>query len=290
MLHRTCSGRWWLAISVALFLSQLVCAPASALERAHAYAPSAVGGPPPGLPQPSPVDPTLIYNSVLSSGVITPTAQPVAGVSNDWSISPALTNLANGAALSYPNAPRPQSCLTFDDLNRWASHVYADGRIQGSTWHDHYAAWHSFAVDDGGFYVAANVATSYDPNVGNRISAKISSSQPFAAGFRSPWFEAPPAAHVTVRVRYLLEKPPDAAKSFDWAALGIKAGPAAPASYANGYVHGRWAELTHSADVQAGPFMVLLQAHNSAVVPATAYFDDVEILVDGVPMPECAYE
>jgi hypothetical protein len=278
MLHLTRTGKLWLAICVALVLSQTTCAQAHSVGNAV---------PKPGLPQPSPIDPTLLYNSILSSGQTTVTAEPVAAA--DWSISPAVTNLANGARLSYPNAPRPASCLTFDDLDYWASHVYADGRMQGSAWNDHYAGWNAFAVDDGGFYRAENATTSYDPNVGNRISAKVSSSQPFAAGFRSPWFTAQKDSTLTVRVRYLLEKPPDGAKSFDWAALGIKAGPQSPARYVNGYVHGRWAELENLIDIQAGQFMVLLQAHNPAVVASAAYFDDVEILIDGIPLLECAY-
>jgi hypothetical protein len=279
---------WWLIFCVALGFALPGFAYAAGSERSAVQAPGGTGGAPsPRIPQPLPLDPTLIYNSVLSSGLVTPTAEVSASGSEDWSISPATTNLANGARLNYPNAPLPQSCLTFDDLGQWASQ--SGGGIQNSTWNDYYGGWKSFAVDDGGFYLAANVATSLDRSIGNKVAAKVASGQPFAAGFRSPWFAVTPGGEITVRVRYLLEKAPDGRKSFDWVALGIKTGSETPASFANGYVHGRWAEVENRAKATGDRFMVLLQAHNPAVVPSAAYFDDVEVFVEGVALPACAY-
>jgi hypothetical protein len=288
MQHSHLFAKWWLILCVAVALGGHGFAHAVGPERSVAQAPGASGGEPsPRIPQPLPLDPTLIYNSVLSSGLVTPTAEVSASGSEDWSISPATTNLANGARLNYPNAALPQSCLTFDDLDQWASQ--ASGGIQNSTWNDYYGGWKSFAVDDGGFYLAANVATSLDRSVGNKVAAKVASSQPFAAGFRSPWFAVAPGDEITVRARYLLEKAPDGRKSFDWVALGIKAGVETPARFTNGYVHGRWAEVDNTVEATGDRFMVLLQAHNPAVVPSAAYFDDVEIVVGGVVLPACAY-
>jgi hypothetical protein len=236
------------------------------------------------------VDPTLLYNNLLVPKLPPQSEeasrQPVGGAA----VSPDVTNLANGGALTYANAPKPQACLTFDDLSKWASHIYADGRIQGHIWKDRYAGWSSFAVDDGGFYRASNVTLGYDQAVGNRVAAKIASTQPYAAGFASPPIPVEQEDSVRVRIRYLIVNPNPGRTAYDWVSLGIQ--PAAEkdaARYVNGYTHGKWMELENIIVAEGDHVIVRLQGHSPAPQNSAIYLDDVEIFVNEIALERCEF-
>ena len=156
---------------------------------------------------------------------------------------------------------------------------------------DWYAGWAPFAVDDGGRYHASSVVFAREHAVGpgehygryENYSAKISSMQPYAAGFGSPLISVKPGATVTVTVSYLLFNHDNGAKAYDWASLGIKPDAAGPvADYVNGYVRGQWATLSHTVKAgHSGKIMVLLQASSPVAVNSNVYFDDVKIEVNG---------
>ncbi|MFN8495797.1 MAG: hypothetical protein U0350_49855 [Caldilineaceae bacterium] len=156
---------------------------------------------------------------------------------------------------------------------------------------DWYAGWAPFAVDDGGRYHASGVAFAREHVVGpgthyghfENYSAKISSMQPYAAGFGSPLISVKPGATVTVTVNYLLFNHDNGAKAYDWASLGIKPDAAGPvAEYVNGYVRGEWATLSHTLKAgHSGKIMVLLQASSPVAVNSNVYFDDIKIEVNG---------
>ncbi|MBV7330341.1 hypothetical protein KFU94_19235 [Chloroflexi bacterium TSY] len=205
-------------------------------------------------------------------------------------VSSGVTNLANGGALTYPNVSKPQACVTFDDLDKWASNVYADGRIQGSVWKDRYAGWSSFAVDDGGFYRASNVTIGYDKTVGNSVSAKIASTQPYAAGFASPPIPTKRGDRIRVRARYLIVNPNPGRSAYDWASLGIKPAIEKDTSrYVNGYTHGKWAELENTVIAEGNQIMIRLQGHSPAPQNSAIYFDDVEIFINEIALKTCEF-
>jgi hypothetical protein len=246
--------------------------------------------PHPGVPQSAPIDPTLIYNNLLVPNLPPQSIEASRHSVGGPPISPEVTNLANGSALTYSNGPKPQACVTFDDLNKWASHVYADGRIQGNVWKDQYAGWNSFAIDDGGFYLANNVTLGYDQAVGNRVSAKIASTQPYAAGFVSPPIPTKQGDTIRVRIRYLIVNPNIGRAAYDWASLGIK--PAIEKDtvrYVNGYTHGKWAELENTVVAEGNQVVVRSQGHSPAPQNSAIYFDDIEIFVNGIALERCEF-
>ena len=143
---------------------------------------------------PGVLDPTDIYNNPLI---------PEQDVT--WTgtfVTPKVTNLADGEALSYPNAPEPSSCVDFNDKNKWASQIVVNGVRQGTTWNDHYAGWGTFAVNDGGHYRSQHVAFSFKEVFGfeggttSNISAKITGNQPYAGGFESPLIPVMPGDEI----------------------------------------------------------------------------------------------
>lgn len=244
----------------------------------------------PGVPQSVPIDPTLIYNDLLvpdlPSQAIEANRHSVGGTA----VSPAVTNLANGGELTYPNVSKPQACVTFDDLDKWASHIYADGRIQGNVWKDRYAGWTSFAIDDGGFYRANNVTLGYDQTVGNRVAAKIASTQPYAAGFVSPPIPSKQGDTIRVRIRYLIVNPNIGRAAYDWVSLGVKPTlDKETARYVNGYTHGKWAELENIVVAEGNQVVVRLQGHSPAPQNSGIYFDDVEIFVNEIALEKCEF-
>ncbi len=248
--------------------------------------------------EPGVLDPMAIYNNLLIPDKLAPSAreagngiQPPTGAA----VSPGVTNIAIGSRLSYPNAPQPIACLDFNREDEWASHVVLNGVPQGSTWNDHYAGWGASTEDDGGYYRAQPVTFSMDKSVGNVISAKVASNQPYAARIASPLIPLGKGHEVRVVVRYLLSNLSNAlakTPAGDWVSLGIKLDAAADDNvvYANGYTRGQWAELSETVTATGDRVMVLLQAQSPAALNSNVYFDDVEIFIDGKPLSDCRYE
>lgn len=198
------------------------------------------------------------------------------------------------------------ACVDFNDKQKWASQIVVNGVRQGTSWKDHYAGWGFFAVDNPRYYRAQPVAFSFDANVNNfrnnnednGISAKITSNQPYAAGFGSPLIPVRPGDEIRVIARYLMSnQPPEHA--YDWVSLGIKPddNPIDPnaipektnAVYANGFVRGRWAALEQTTIAQGNHVMVMLQGQSPAAINSNIWFDDVEIFVNGNPLPDCEF-
>jgi hypothetical protein len=186
-------------------------------------------------------------------------------------------------------------CNDLNSAQQWASH----GAQGTDVWSDYYSGWGPFAADDGGFYRADNVVFALEQVVGpgnkhgsDQFSAKLASSQPYAAGLGSPRIAVPPGAAVDVRVKYMIFDHDTAGQDFDWASLGVKPDADSPgADYVNGYTRGEWAELHKT--ITAGPsgeIMVLLQAQSPAAINSNVYFDDVMIRVDGTYLADCTRE
>ncbi len=249
---------------------------------------------PPRDPLPIPnsgvLSPTSIYNDLIVPAL--PASSMEADkfeLSGQPGILKKVTNLANGTTLNYMNAPRPQACVDFNMGSRW----------EGDLFTNYYMGWGPFAVDDGGFYRARNVVFSRESvvgpgrNYGSGYSLKISSTQPYAAGYGSPVISVKPGAQVMVKVRYLIYNHGNIAANnqwaYDWASLGVKPDAYGDvAIYVNGYVRGEWAEMVNTVTAgSSGKIMVLLQAHSPAALNSNIYFDDVEIWVDGEPLDRC---
>jgi hypothetical protein len=204
-----------------------------------------------------------------------------------------LTGLGAGLTL-YDT---PNVCNNFNADIGWSA---SDGNPD--LWTDWYSGWAPFALNEGE-YRAEAVAFTRERSVGpgnryndleskgdgEQYSVKIASHQPFAAGFGSPRIPVPAGfegGSVLVSVKYLIWDHDQAAKvdfldgiDYDWASLGIKPGADGhEAFYANGYVRGEWAELTHSAALgEAKDIMVLLNAQSPAFLNTNIYFDDIKI-------------
>lgn len=201
------------------------------------------------------------------------------------------TSLGQGATL-YRGS---NVCNDFNDLNLWASH----GDQPTDIWSDHYAGWGAFALNDEDFYRSANVVFSIEQSIGpgnkagvGQYSAKISSFQPYAAGFASPSFAASPGSEVVVTAKYLIFDHDTSGQDFDWVSLGLKADAEGPdAKYVNGYTRGRWAQLTNRVTAgSSGKVMALIQAQSPAALNSNIYFDDIAITIDGRYLDLCIFE
>jgi len=116
-------------------------------------------------------------------------------------------------------------------------------------------------------------------------SMKIAGSVPFEAGI-SREIMVEPGAEVTVRVMYALYdhggEHAGNVFTYDWAALGVKCDDM-DAEWVNGPWHGEWLPLEHT--VTAGPegrIMIFLQVISPLAENTNAYFDNVEVWVNGV--------
>ncbi|MEM7126526.1 MAG: hypothetical protein AAF702_09385 [Chloroflexota bacterium] len=187
------------------------------------------------------------------------------------------------------------ACLTFDEHLHWASHSASPSNI----WQDSYAGWGAFAVNDGGFYKSDNVVFAIEQVIGpgkksgsGEYSVKISSNQPYAAGYGSPMLSIPPGSEVIVSVKYMIYDHDVQGQDYDWVSLGLKSDATGEvAEYVNGYIRGQWAELSHTITAgETGQIMVLIQAHAPVALNSNVYFDDISIVVDGVPREECIFE
>ena len=184
-------------------------------------------------------------------------------------------------------------CNDFNQASLWASNAKG-----ANIWRDSYAGWGAFAADDGNFRHAQNVLVAMERTIGpgsksgsGQYAAKISSNQPYAAGFGSPLIAAPPGAEVTVSIKYLIFDHDTHGDDFDWVSLGLKSDATLPpASYKNGYARGAWQTLTHTIIAGAtGQVMVLIQAASPAALNSNIYLDDVQIAINGVYMTDCLY-
>jgi hypothetical protein len=117
-------------------------------------------------------------------------------------------------------------------------------------------------------------------------SMKIAGSVPFEAGI-SREIKVTPGAEVKVRVMYALYdhggEHGGNVWSYDWAALGVKADDM-DAQWVNGPWHGVWLplELTVTAGPQ-GRIMIFLQVISPMPENTNAYFDNVQVWVNGEP-------
>lgn len=259
------------------------------------------------IPHTSVLKPSQIWNLVVS-GNLPPQSSMAASVAKADGLSnghPGIlkktTDIASGTTLSYHNAAKPSACLDFNAGGSWASRALE--KKDRDVFTDWFGGWGAFAVDDG-YRQAKNVVFSKENVVGpgenyNDSSAhavKISSTQPYAAGFASPLFSANPGDEVKVVVRYLIYNhgniSPDSRWDYDWASLGVKADAFQDmAQYVNGYTRGQWAVMENTVTVGAsGKFMVMIQGESPAALNSNIYFDDLEIYVNGKAMSSCIYE
>lgn len=116
-------------------------------------------------------------------------------------------------------------------------------------------------------------------------SMKIAAPVPFEAGI-SREIHVPPGSEVKVRVMYLLYDHGGLhdgnVLTYDWATLGVKVDDC-DAEWVNGPSHGQWLPLEHT--VTAGPqgrIMIFLQVMSPLAENVNAYFDNVQVWVDGV--------
>lgn len=267
------------------------------------------------IPHSSVLAPNDIWNQVVAWNLPAQSTEAKAvasanGLANgDPFILEKITNIANGTTLNYLNTPAPVVCNNFDKNGLWASR--ANPVEDNDPFTDWFGGWGAFAVTDG-YRQAKNVVFSKENVVGpgsnydddgtdsavgdtvdGRHSAKISSNQPYAAGFGSPVFTAAPGAEVRVVVRYLIINhgniAPDKRWDYDWASLGVKSDAYGDwAQYVNGYTRGQWHWMENIVTVgDSGQFMVLIQGESPAALNSNIYFDDVSIYVDGVAMTSC---
>jgi len=246
------------------------------------------------------LDPYVIYNNLL-----VPPGLPVQSIEANVADGGrtqekpgrGIRQTATGTGFGLLLYDSPNVCNDFNPHASWAAQ-----QAISDVWTDWYAGWAPYAIDNG-LYQAKNVSFSMERSVGpgNRYndliskdgkteaSAKIASSQPYAAGFGSPRIPVPDGfqgGKVMVSVKYLIwdhdqygkQGGPDGL-DYDWASMGVKAGADGPmAVYVNGYVRGEWAELTNTVDLDdAKDVMVLLQGHSPGALNSNIYFDDVKI-------------
>lgn len=273
-----------------LLLAALIFMVLAPIARADAPLPTPIVGPrlsPPAIPHPVLIDPAIIADHLESP----PASALEAAAFNEGrgqeapgrGIHQVETETGSGLTLFIGD----NVCNDFNRRPQWSAPRLAD---IATNW---YGGWAPFAVDNH-VYRSANVVFAQERVVGpgryyagNQHSAKIASSQPYAAGFGSPLLNARPGATVTVSVKYLIFD--HGGKPLDWASLGVKPDATGEvAEYVNGYVRGRWAEMTHT--VTAGPtgqIMVLLQAHSPAALNSNIYFDDVKIQINNRYVNRC---
>ena len=183
---------------------------------------------------------------------------------NEWAYGNQLLNSAN---------PGP----FFETFNNFS----------GTTWRQIPHLWGAYAYRGASSVVltAEKVIKDESPYDGS-YSMKIAGSVPFEAGI-SRESMVPPGAEVKVRTMYALYDHGGLhggnVLTYDWAALGIKADDT-DAEWVNGPWHGQWLPLEHT--VTAGPegrIMIFLQVISPLAENVNAYFDDVQIWVDGEP-------
>jgi hypothetical protein len=157
----------------------------------------------------------------------------------------------------------------------------------GTTWRQIPHLWGAYAYRgaDSVVLTAEKVVKDESPYDGS-YSMKIAASVPFEAGV-SREIHVPPGSEVKVRAMYVLYDHgglhDGSVLTYDWASLGVKCDDM-DAEWVNGPWHGQWLPLEHT--VIAGPegrIMIFLQVISPLAENVNAYFDDVQVWVDGAP-------
>lgn len=115
-------------------------------------------------------------------------------------------------------------------------------------------------------------------------SLKIAGSVPFEAGV-SRTIKVTPGAAVKVRVMYALYDHGGFyggnVMTYDWVSMGVKVDDC-DATWVNGPWHGEWLPLEQTVTAGAqGRIMIFLQAQTPMAENVNAYFDNVQVWVDG---------
>jgi hypothetical protein len=157
----------------------------------------------------------------------------------------------------------------------------------GTTWRQIPHLWGGYAYRgaDSVVLTAEKVVKDESPYDGS-YSMKIAGSVPFEAGI-SRTIHVKPGSEVKVRVMYALYDHGGLhdgnVLTYNWAALGVKCDDA-DAEWVNGPWHGQWLPLEHT--ITAGPegrIMIFLQVISPLAENVNAYFDNVQVWVDGEP-------
>ena len=289
-------SHWRSALLAALLAAATLSAATGALGQ-DSPLPKPVYGPrlgPPPVANSNVIDSNRIYNEIILPRLPRPALE--ANIEDDGRGQAApgqgVQQGENGTGAGITLYSETDVCNDFNTRERWASVESQSTDI----WSDHYAGWGPFAADDGGFYRADNVVFALEQVVGpgnkhgaDQFSAKLASSQPYAAGLGSPRISVPPGATMDVRVKYMIFDHDTGGQDFDWASLGVKPdADSLGADYVNGYTRGEWTELHKSIIAgDSGEIMVLLQAQSPAAINSNVYFDDVMISVDGDYLTDC---
>lgn len=275
--------------SIAVILLLFTLAPA---VLASAPAPVPVFGP---RMNPSPIPhPYLAVQSLVDAQLASPPpealeAEAFAGHQPQEAPGRGIHQIETEVGSGFTLYPTENSCNDFNRRGQWTNR-------QTGNWTAWYGAWRPFAVDDGSYYRADNVVFAPERVVGpgyryaaNQAAAKISSMQPYAAGYGSPMLPIRPGSTVTVTVKYLIWDHDTRGRDLDWASMGLKPDAEGDvAEYVNGYVRGQWAQLSHTIRVgQSGHIMILLQAQSPVPQNSNIYFDDVTIQVNNRFLGRC---
>lgn len=198
------------------------------------------------------------------------------------------TIVGHGPAKTGDNARNPWAYgnQLLDDANPGPFFETFDN-FYGYTWRFIPHLWGAYAYRgaDSVTFDREQVVKDQSPYDGS-YSMKIAASVPFEAGI-SREIHVPPGSEVKVRVMYLLYDHGgvhgDEVWTYDWAALGVKCDDY-DAEWVNGPWHGQWLPLEHT--VMAGPegrIMIFLQVISPLPENTNAYFDNVQVWVNGQP-------
>jgi len=220
------------------------------------------------------------------------------GISNGFDITPVATLPLIGAVktpVATPTlAPTPTLVLKPAETATPIQVSFCNDFNQVSEWDSQkksYAGWEAFAVDNGAVYRSDNVDFSLEQAIAiDGQSVKISSSQPYNAGFGSPIISVPPGADIKISVKYMITGY-DTGEGRHWASLGVKPDAnSTNTTYVNGYEHGKWAELAHQIRAgDSGQIMILLQGQSVEAQNSNIYFDNVMIMIDGEYLIDCTH-
>jgi hypothetical protein len=184
--------------------------------------------------------------------------------SNPWAVGGVLKSDAN---------PGP----FFEAFNDW----------YGETWRMIPHKWGAYA-----YRGADSVTIDREQVVKNAMptdgtySLKIAGSVPFEAGV-SRTINVEPGAEVKVRVMYALYDHGGIyggnVLTYDWAAMGVKVDDC-DATWVNGPWHGEWLPLEQTVEAgKDGRIMIFLQVISPLAENVNAYFDNVQVWVNGKP-------
>jgi hypothetical protein len=187
---------------------------------------------------------------------------------------PANTNAwATGSELRTDLNPGP----FFEAFNDW----------YGETWRMIPNKWGAYAYRgaDSVTIDREQVVKNESPTDGT-YSLKIAGSVPFEAGV-SRTIKVTPGADVKVRVMYALYDHGGIfggnTLTYEWAAMGVKVDDC-DATWINGPWHGQWLPLEQTVKAgKDGRIMIFLQVISPLAENVNAYFDNVQVWVNGKP-------